>query len=461
VRRFFGLANQHMRWQLNDLGRRLDERPAAAELRKTGVAAPPSSTASDLSPDGRRMLEVIEGLREDEREVFDLVGIQGLTHAEVAMVVGVSEKTVQRRLNRARLLLAERLADLRPATSCELTPPPGDTPPALRKVPMASNPQVLELLEEVLNSGKTPEEVCRDCLELLPEVRRAVGHAEWSGVPLRTIIERAGLAEVAKEIVFYGADCGVEHGHDEPTAFARSLPLDKALHPDTLLATHMNGEILEPSRGYPLRLIVPGWYGVASVKWLTRIEAVTAPFQGYYQTVKYTIKHRTGGGVRTDVVGPMPVKSEIIRPIDGSVLGIGANRLFGMAWAGEHAVAAVEVSVDGGVSWQRAELQGPRTPYSWNAWEYLWETAASGDYKLLSRAISEAGHVQPMDHDFDRGGYLITFSRPINVRLDAGSLSTDFVGDVTKLQRDMAAVARERSSQPLDADIALMSGAGI
>jgi RNA polymerase sigma-70 factor (ECF subfamily) len=127
VRRFFGLANQHMRWQLNDLARRLDEQPAAAALTEAGVAAPPASTASGLGPDGRRMLEVIEGLPEDEREVFDLVGIQGLTHAEVAVVVGVSEKTVQRRLNRARLLLAERLADLRPATSCEPTPS-GDTP---------------------------------------------------------------------------------------------------------------------------------------------------------------------------------------------------------------------------------------------------------------------------------------------------------------------------------------------
>src|SRR5262245_23275480 len=128
VRRFFALANQHMRWQLNDLARRLEERPAAAALAESGVAAPPSSAASGLTPDGRRMLEVIEGLPEDEREVFELVGIQGLTQAEVALVVGVSDKTVQRRLNRARLLLAERLADLRPATSCEL-PPPGDTPP--------------------------------------------------------------------------------------------------------------------------------------------------------------------------------------------------------------------------------------------------------------------------------------------------------------------------------------------
>jgi RNA polymerase sigma-70 factor (ECF subfamily) len=126
VRRFFALANQHMRWQLNDLARRLDERPAAAALEESGIEAAPASAASRLSPDGQRMLEVIEGLPEDEREVFDLVGIQGLTHAEAAMVVGVSEKTVQRRLNRARLLLAERLADRRPELSSEPARPPGD-----------------------------------------------------------------------------------------------------------------------------------------------------------------------------------------------------------------------------------------------------------------------------------------------------------------------------------------------
>jgi RNA polymerase sigma-70 factor (ECF subfamily) len=129
VRRFFALACQHMRWQLNDLARRLDDQPAAAALPEVGVAGPPSSCDSCLTPDGRRMLQAIDGLPEDEREVFDLVGIQGLTHAEAAAVVGVSEKTVQRRLNRARLLLAEQLADLRPALSSEPTPPPGDTPP--------------------------------------------------------------------------------------------------------------------------------------------------------------------------------------------------------------------------------------------------------------------------------------------------------------------------------------------
>lgn len=125
VRQFFALANQHMRWQLNDLARLLDEHPAPAALAESGVAAPPSSGAG-LSRDARRMLRAIEGLPEDEREVFELVRIQGLTYAEAAGVVGASAKTVQRRVDRARLLLAERLADLRPADSGEAPGPPGD-----------------------------------------------------------------------------------------------------------------------------------------------------------------------------------------------------------------------------------------------------------------------------------------------------------------------------------------------
>jgi RNA polymerase sigma-70 factor (ECF subfamily) len=128
VRQFFALANQHMRWQLNDLARRLDEQPRAAALAESGVAALPSSGDSCLSPDARRMLRAIEDLPEAEREVFDLVRIQGLTHAEAAGVIGVSEKTVQRRLNQARLLLAEQLADLRPDASGGSTESPGDTP---------------------------------------------------------------------------------------------------------------------------------------------------------------------------------------------------------------------------------------------------------------------------------------------------------------------------------------------
>jgi RNA polymerase sigma-70 factor (ECF subfamily) len=128
VRGFFALANQHMRWQLNDLARRLDERPAAVALPEYELAVS-NSTASGISPDGRRILGAIESLPDDEREVFDLVGIQGLTHPETAAMLGISQKTVQRRLNRARLLLAERLGDLRPDEPDALTPQPGDTPP--------------------------------------------------------------------------------------------------------------------------------------------------------------------------------------------------------------------------------------------------------------------------------------------------------------------------------------------
>src|SRR5215813_9325522 len=133
VRQFFALVNQHMRWELNDVARRLDEQPAAVELREEMVSAPASS-GSVLTPDGRRMLKAIDDLPEDEREVFGLVHIQGLTQGEAAEVLGVSVRTVQRRLNRALLLLAQ-------------------------------------LLEELLDSGGTPEDVCRPCPELLPQVR--------------------------------------------------------------------------------------------------------------------------------------------------------------------------------------------------------------------------------------------------------------------------------------------------
>jgi RNA polymerase sigma factor (sigma-70 family) len=128
VRQFFALANQHMRWQLNDLARLLDNQPRAAALAESGVVAPPASSDSVLSQDARRMLGAIDGLPEEEREVFELVRIQGLTHPEAAGIVGVSLKTVQRRLNRARLLLAETLTNLCPSTPSESPAAPGDTP---------------------------------------------------------------------------------------------------------------------------------------------------------------------------------------------------------------------------------------------------------------------------------------------------------------------------------------------
>lgn len=289
----------------------------------------------------------------------------------------------------------------------------------------------------------------------------AVGHAEWSGVPLKLILAEAGLKPETLELVFTGADEGTESDHPEPTPFARGLPLDKALHPDTLLALRMNGEALEPSHGYPVRLLVPGWYGVASVKWLTRIDAVAEPFQGYFQSVKYTIRHRTGRGTLSESIGAMPPKSEILRPTGGSVLGIGTNRIFGFAWAGEEAVQCVEVSVDGGQSWNRADLNGPSAEYSWSLWEYLWEVSVPGEYTLVSRAVSRDGQVQPLYHDAHRGGYLVNFSRPCTVQVEKGKISRDLLGDMQSLRRELQEVAEERARLPLDVEMQFEQGAGI
>lgn len=290
----------------------------------------------------------------------------------------------------------------------------------------------------------------------------AIGHAEWTGVPLKVVLQKVGLHAEALEVVGHGADSGREKDHPEPLSFVRSLPLEKALHPDTLLATRMNGELLEPSHGAPVRLLVPGWCGVASVKWLTRLEVVNMPFRGYYQTVKYTRQHQTGRGVQTEMLGPMPVKSEILRPRAGEVLGIGTNRVFGLAWAGEQEVAAVELSLDGGRGWHPTDLIGVRAPYSWCLWEYLWEVAAPGEYTLLSRAISSNGDVQPMRHDPLCGGYLIRFSRPISVRVDAARRSQTLAGDTAALLREMDELAEERAQYRLDVELEdFMAGAGI
>jgi DMSO/TMAO reductase YedYZ molybdopterin-dependent catalytic subunit len=289
----------------------------------------------------------------------------------------------------------------------------------------------------------------------------AIGHAEWTGVPLCRVLEEAGVRPDSVEVLFEGCDRGSESDHPEPMHFARSLPLAKALDRDTLLATRMNGELLSPSHGFPLRLFVPGWYGVASVKWLRRIEVLDRPFHGYYQSVKYTVQRQTPRGQEKVVVGPMAVKSELIRPAAGAELGIGTNRLFGVAWAGEEAVARVEVSTDGGRSWNPADLIGPCTPYCWSLWEYLWEVAKPGDYKLLTRAVSESGRVQPAQHDPLNGGYLIHHSRPIPVRVKVGLAAHAQRGDAETLLYDMNAYAEENTRVPLDVELEFAAGSGI
>jgi DMSO/TMAO reductase YedYZ molybdopterin-dependent catalytic subunit len=288
----------------------------------------------------------------------------------------------------------------------------------------------------------------------------AIGHAEWTGVPLEVVLERSGLLPDALEVLFEGADVGTEPDHPARMPFERSLPLEKALHPDTLLAFRMNGEVLEPAHGYPLRLFVPGWYGVASVKWLRRIEVVNKPFRGYFQSVKYTIKRASENGVETEIVGPMMPKSEIIRPRPGEELGLGANRIFGVAWAGEDSVSGVEVSNDGGQTWDEAKLMGPQAPYSWTLWEYMWEAQSPGEHTILARATSSRGRVQPAGHEALNGGYLIHHSRPLCLQVSGLPRMADH-GFARTIMYDMNAYAEQNMRLPLDIELEFSAGEGI
>jgi len=287
----------------------------------------------------------------------------------------------------------------------------------------------------------------------------AIAHAEWSGVPLHAVLERATLKPETRELVFYGADQGIEGGHN--VTFARALPLAKALHPDTLLAMHMNGEPLEPSHGFPVRLLVPGWYGVASVKWLTRIEAASQPFEGFFQTYKYTVRRQDATGIQTVSVQTMAVKSEIVRPREGETLGLGAQRIFGLAWAGEESVARVEVSTDGGQSWSEAELLGPHAPYSWTLWEHTWHPDRAGSYSLLARATSASGKAQPHEHEPLNGGYLIHFSRPRSVHVHSETPAAVFASTADTMLYDMNAFAQANAGTRLDVEMDFSLGAGI
>jgi DMSO/TMAO reductase YedYZ molybdopterin-dependent catalytic subunit len=289
----------------------------------------------------------------------------------------------------------------------------------------------------------------------------AIGHAEWTGVPLRVVLEHSGISPGALEVLFEGQDVGSESDHPEPMNFERSLPLAKALDPDTLLAYRMNGELLEPIHGFPLRLFVPGWYGVASVKWLNKIQVLDHAFKGYFQSKKYTIQRRTPKGQETVIVGPMAVKSEMIKPNEGAVLGVGTNRLFGIAWAGEEAIARVDISTDGGSNWSPAQLIGPQASYSWTLWEYLWEVARPGKYALLSRAVSVTGKTQSTRHDTMLGGYMIQHSRPVHVQIEGVQRSLAQWSDLDTLFYDMNAYAEENSRRPLDVELEFAGGEGI
>jgi len=226
-----------------------------------------------------------------------------------------------------------------------------------------------------------------------------VSTAEWEGVPLGALLKRAGLNPKAKFIRLVGADRGnVESEGSIP--FARSIPLEKALHPDTIVAFRMNRAALPAEHGYPMRAIVPGWYGMDSVKWLAGIEALDHADTGYFMTHVYVATRlQTVVGSDQWPVRHMRVKSLVIDPHDGASVAPGLVTLRGVAWAGENRIARVELTTDGGKSWVPATLGNDVRPYTWVLWSYAWEAQTRGVYKISVRAADDRGNVQPPARD--------------------------------------------------------------
>jgi sulfane dehydrogenase subunit SoxC len=241
-----------------------------------------------------------------------------------------------------------------------------------------------------------------------PWLSEAVGTAEWTGVPVRDLVEEAGVEDGAVEVLFTGLDRGVEGGEEQ--SYQRSLPLDEALD-GPLLAYEINGVPLPPQHGFPLRLVVPGWYGMTSVKWLASLELIDEPFAGYQQATGYRIRaHEDDPG--TPVTRMMPRALMVPPGIPDFMsrrrhLPPGACLLEGRAWSGWGLIEAVEVSTDGGATWRPAELAPQPDAGAWRGWSLVWD-ARPGEHELCSRTRDAAGNQQPVEAEWNVGGYANT-----------------------------------------------------
>ena len=249
----------------------------------------------------------------------------------------------------------------------------------------------------------------------------AVGTAQWTGTPLAPLLAEAGVRDGAVEFVFTGLDEGVQG--DEVQFYRRSLTIAEAMRDGVLLAWAMNGADLPPPHGFPLRLVVPDWYGMTSVKWLDRITAVAEPFQGYQMTGSYRLSdgaddpgtpvtlQRVRALMRPPGIPDFTTRARLVRP--------GRLTLAGRAWAGRRDVARVEVSTDGGESWNDAELGARLSPYAWISWSFDWQ-AVAGRHELTCRATDEAGDVQPTGQAWNYHGMANNKAQFIDVLVEAG-----------------------------------------
>lgn len=249
----------------------------------------------------------------------------------------------------------------------------------------------------------------------------AVGNASWTGVPLSALLERARIKANAIEVILEGADEGEVDKTPKPAgkiSYCRSLPLAKA-QADVLLAYEMNGEKLSASHGFPLRAIVPGWYAMASVKWLRRIIVTATPFNGFYQSLDYSYWDRSGALPTLAPLAEQQVKAEIARPESGEVVPADSSyRVHGAAWSGEADITKVEISFDSGGRWTEATLLGEPVKNAWRLWEYEWRTPADpGRLTLVARATDSRGRVQPSERSGDRGTYMINHLLSVEIEV--------------------------------------------
>jgi DMSO/TMAO reductase YedYZ molybdopterin-dependent catalytic subunit len=250
-----------------------------------------------------------------------------------------------------------------------------------------------------------------------PWLVEAVGTAEWTGTPLAPLLREAGLDPDAVEVVFTGADRGIERGVEQ--TYQRSLPLAEALRADALLAYEMNGQALPVQHGFPLRLVIPGWYGMAQVKWIERITVVGTEFDGYQNAVAYRIK-----GDADDAGEPVTrIRPRALMVPPGypdfmsrtRFVAIGAHELVGRAWSGLAPISRVEVSADGGGSWSDAVLEPPVGEWAWCRWTYSWSVPDPGEYELLVRATDASGATQPVGQPWNLQGMANNMAQRVTV----------------------------------------------
>jgi sulfite oxidase len=238
--------------------------------------------------------------------------------------------------------------------------------------------------------------------------RGAVGNAQWTGVRLGDVLKRAGLKASGRYVWMDGADRPMGKVPD----FVRQLPLEKAIHADTILADEMNGESLPVANGFPVRVIVPGWEAAYSVKWLTHIQVSDHEHDGFFVQTAYRYpRMRVAPGTVVEAkdmapLGGLVVKSIITSPAEGIVSRGGSVPITGFAWAGENNIVRVDVSVDNGSTWAAAILGSQKAPYAWRQFRYDWRTDEPGSFVILARASDDRGRVQPIAAHWNPSGYL-------------------------------------------------------